>query len=119
MGKGVESKSKLPEITAIDDKTTQERAAELLRLAAQYKEQYDTASDQLDDIRKELTAVATGFNLPGMRDASIGFYYNGRKSSRTLSVAKLLENGVSPEAIRNSYEEGREWDDVRIVRLKK
>jgi hypothetical protein len=125
MGEGVKERSytadnsKLPGVDAIDDQASQERAAELLQLAAQYKDQADEAADQLDLIRAELTALSIGFGLSGVRDNRIGFYYNGRKSSKRLQVGKLLENGVSPEVISASYVEGDEREDVRIVRFDK
>lgn len=109
----------LPEACEIDDEIMSRRAAELLEEALQVKLRHDKDRERLDEITSELTEIARGYELPGIRLGRIGLLYNGERSNRYLDKAALIENGVSPEVIAASYKDTKPYTDARLMLLKR
>lgn len=109
----------LPEPSAIEDDTMASRARELLHEALAVKLRHDKDRERLDEITQELTVIARGYSLPGIRQGRIGLLYNGERSNKFLDKALLIEHGVSPEVISASYRATKPFTDARLMLLKR
>jgi len=108
--------SKLPLVSVIDDKVTLDRCIQLLKEADKLKARSDDDGARLKEIREELGSYAAAFDLPGMRYGNMALVYSGERSNKRLSVELLIENGVSPEVIAQSYKETKPFTDIRLLR---
>ena len=106
---------RLPNPEKIDDKITSRRAKKLLEEALEIKLRYDKDKDRLEEITDELTTIARGFELPGIKHGQIALAYFGERSNKYLDKSLLLEHGVSPETIAASYRDGKQFSDSRLM----
>lgn len=113
--------SKIPLVTTAlaDDDTLAEICQDLLNEAEKLKIRYDEDAQRLKDIRTELGVYTEAYKIPGLRWGGIAFSYSGWRSNKRLDTGLLLENGVSPEAIANSYKETKPFIDSRFITPKR
>jgi hypothetical protein len=106
----------LPEVEdAIADKATVRKVNDLLEQAIRHKQAVEGNQEKLDECRKELAAIALGWETTGFRHGKIGIHVNGYKTRRSLSAKRLVELGVDPELIDKAYETGNLYLDARLV----
>ena len=78
----------LPEVEdAIADKATVRKVNDLLEQAIRHKQAVEGNQEKLDECRKELAAIALGWETTGFRHGRIGIHVNGYKTRRSLSVS--------------------------------
>lgn len=109
----------LPKPDQIKDADISKRAAELLDEALKVKLRHDKDADRLKEITDELIAIVRGYELPGVRNNGIGLLYNGERSNQYLDKGLLLEHGVAPEVIQQSYKPTKVFSDARLMLLKR
>lgn len=108
--------SKIPLVTAaIDDVVLIDLCKELLNEAETTKRRVDTDNARLTEIRGELGVYADCYKLPGMKWGGISFSYTGLRSNRRLDKGLLIENGVDPELIAQSYKDSKPFIDSRFI----
>jgi hypothetical protein len=106
----------LPEVEdAIADRATVRKVNDLLEQAIRHKQAVEGNQEKLDECRKELAAIALGWETTGFRHGKIGIHVNGYKTRRSLSAKRLVELGVDPELIDKAYETGNLYLDARLV----
>lgn len=115
--KTVTSQLPSPE-TAINDLPTREITIELLNEAAEINERKTADEARLKDIKDHLILISQAFEIPGVKTNRFGFMYLGMRSKRTLDKKLLIENGVSPEVIKESYKDSKPYADARFVPVK-
>lgn len=102
----------------LGDQTTEAVCVGLLMEAEMIKARMDRDKQRLDELKGELLPIIKAFSIGGLRHGRIGLAYYGMRSKKYLDKLKLIENGVDPELISNSYSQGREYEDVRFVPFK-
>jgi hypothetical protein len=115
--KTVTSQLPSPE-NAISDLPTRDVTIELLNEAAEINERKTADEARMKEIKEQLINIAQAFELPGVKTNRCGFMYLGMRSKRTLDKKLLIENGVSPEVIKESYKESKPYADARFVPVK-
>lgn len=107
--------STIPEVTVIDDREIMKTAMALLRKATMVKIQMSKLEEQERQIKDELNAICTAYNLPGLRHGLNCIQYDGWQTRKTLSKEMLLANGVTAEQIANSFAESKPFQMAKIV----
>jgi hypothetical protein len=92
-------------------------AVETLKEAAELQARHAADSQRLEELKSVLANVSEAFSLPGMRWGNTGFEYRGKRRNKILSKERLLEHGVSPEIVADSYALTKEFIDCRFVPL--
>lgn len=111
--------SKIPLVTAvIDDPPLVDLCKGLLAEAEAAKRRVDADSKRLTEIRAELGIYAACYELPGMKWGGISLSYSGERTNKRLDKGLLIENGVSPETIAQSYKETKPFIDSRFILAK-
>lgn len=115
-----EEESVVPELTAaVDDTALLAHCSKLFKEASKLKRTVDEGDKRLKDIREELVGYAVAYQTNGFRFGDLTLSYSGYRTNQKLSVEKLIENGVTPEQIADSYVESKEFQDSRFIRPKK
>lgn len=70
------------------------------------KARIDEMTARVEVIKNELLQIQIAHDLAGFRNGNLAFIGSYVKGRRSLSKDALLENGVTPEQIKNSYREG-------------
>lgn len=109
--------SKLPLVSVIDDRPTMDLAKETLQEAIEIQARQKQDKERLDELKATMINIAVAYGLPGMKWGRCGFEYRGERSNKTLSKERLLEHGVDPEIIADSYEPTKAFIDCRFVPL--
>jgi len=97
------SNSKYPLASVIDDPDTFKRAIHLLKECTINKVKQSELKEQEDELKTELAAICSAYNLPGIRHGLDCFEYFGWKTKQTLSKERLLALGVTAEQIAQAY----------------
>ncbi len=74
---------------------------------------------RLDQIKAALQVTCNEYNIGGVKNNGIAFTTTWVKGRRTLSREKLLENGVPPQVISDSYTMGEGYYRRMFVEIKK
>lgn len=107
--------SSLPLVSVLADRTMLKSAKDLMKEGLELSKIQATADVRLKEIKEELSILAAAHDLRGFRWGLSGFEYRGYATRKTLSKKRLVEHGVDPEIIKNSYEESKEYVDCRLV----
>lgn len=113
------SNSKLPVVSVIPDQETMKQAVALLKEATKLKVKVSEAEDRLEEIKLELFAIASSYDLSGFRYGLAGFENRGYSSRSTLNKQKMISDlsarGIGADVIAGWYESGNEFLDARIT----
>lgn len=109
------SRSTLPTASLISDSEVFKDSVRLLKEAVKLQAQISTAEDRLKEIKEHLAATCEAYNLKGMKYGLSGFEYRGYTARSVLSKEALLEAGVDPQIIADSYRKGNDFLDARFV----
>ena len=72
-------------------------------------------SDRMDQIVEQLSAICEACDLKGMKHGKRGFEYHGWTSRETLSVERLVEEGVAAATIAKCRVKGKPFVSYKFI----
>jgi hypothetical protein len=107
-------------IVSVMERRDMDRAIALMSEDVECQEVEQTTALRRKEIKGELAALAIEYDLQsGFRYGTIGVYYNGSGTKKTLNISLLLENGVTPAQIEESYKESEPFVKLRVIDVSK
>ena len=105
--------SPLPSATELDPDTFRQAKA-LLQKSAKLKAEISEREEKLSELKAELAIIAKVCSPKGFRWGMIGFEYHGYVSRKTLNKKKLATH-VAAEIIDSCYEDGKEFESMKLI----
>ena len=91
----------------------------LLEEGWQLEQEIQQKEARLEEIKAALQVTCNEYDLKGVKNNGIGFLVSWVKGRKTLSREKLLENGVLPKVISDSYNQGEGYYKRMFVEVKR
>lgn len=106
--------TQLPDYASLKKAPQKQRVTQLLTEGHQLKKVMTEADERLKEIKSELAQIQLANDLPGLRYNGLCFMAIEREGKRSLSKEMLIDNGVDPETISNSYKAGNSYVESRF-----